>query len=84
MTSKSATERQPVPGDHPPTRITYREWLAGVAMQAWIEVLARRYDEDDLTHSDQTAARDAARLAAYSADRLIEEIDKEGTHGDET
>lgn len=83
MSSKATTGHRPVPGDPPPTRITYREWLAGVAMQAWIEVLARRYDDDDLTHSDQTAARDAARLAAYSADRLIAEIDKEGTHGDE-
>jgi len=74
---------RPVPGDPPPTRITYREWLAGMAMQAWIEVLSPRYEGVKITHGDQVAARDAALLAAYSADRLIAEIDKEDAHGNE-
>ena len=55
--------------------MTLRDYFAGQAEVAWIQVLAQRRHEPG--YSDESAAEYAAHLAGISADAMLAERSKE-------
>ena len=64
----TVTQYETVPG------MTLRDYFAGYAEAAWIQVLAQRRHEPG--YSDESAAEYAAHLAGISADAMLAEREK--------